>query len=349
MSARGRAFQPLFEKQFFEHEQDGEIHAPGDKVPCSAVPQSGCRPNDGNVEDPASGGHAIAAEGDVQIVAEPAAERHMPPAPELGDAAGDERIIEVLEKVEAEYMTEPDCHVAVTREIKVNVQGIGDGIEPVEQHGLVIRILEDVHELAEHIGKQDLFGETDDKAADAECGFGGAVRAGLELSGNICVAHDRTCDQLREHGDVGGEVDVVALRRHIAAIDVDDIADDLEGIEADADRQRDLQKRDRQPGDGIEAGDEEVSVFAIAEHGKAEHNGERQEQLCKPFAAVFLNQPAEDITLRDGDQHQDEIFRLTPAVEKQTGKQKYAVLQFSRCDGVKQQYARQEIIKKRYT
>jgi len=83
-----------------------------------------------------------------------------------------------------------------------------------------------------------------------------AVCAVLKLPGDVRIADDRPGDQLREHRNVRRKIDIIPLRRNIATIDVNDIADDLKRVEADADGQRDLQERDRQPGDGIEARDD---------------------------------------------------------------------------------------------
>jgi len=40
------------------------------------------------------------------------------------------------------------------------------------------------------------------------------------VRGNVRVAHDGAGDELREHGDIGGKVDEITLRLHVAAVDV---------------------------------------------------------------------------------------------------------------------------------
>src|SRR3546814_3518210 len=49
------------------------------------------------------GAAAIAAERDVEIVAQPTRQAHVPAPPELGDALADVRLVEVLDKAEAHH------------------------------------------------------------------------------------------------------------------------------------------------------------------------------------------------------------------------------------------------------
>ncbi len=67
------------------------------------------------------------------------------------------------------------------------------------------------------------------------------------------VADDGPGDELREHGHIGGKVDEVPLGRHVAAVDVDDVAEDLKGIKADADGQGHAEQRKGQPRERVKA------------------------------------------------------------------------------------------------
>ena len=62
---------------------------------------------------------AAAAEGDVEVVAEPGAKADVPAAPELGDGPGDHRVVEVLQEVESEHPAQADGHVRITGKIEV--------------------------------------------------------------------------------------------------------------------------------------------------------------------------------------------------------------------------------------
>lgn len=69
----------------------------------------------------------------------------------------------------------------------------------------------------------------------------------FQLPGDIRVPDDGACNQLGEQGDVCAEVDQIFLRRDAAAIDVDGVAQALEGVKADADGQRKMKQRNFRP------------------------------------------------------------------------------------------------------
>src|SRR6185295_11218909 len=80
---------------------------------------------------------------------------------------------------------------------------------------------------------------------------------GVKLMQHVLRPLDRTGDELRKIHDVERIDPEVALRLLLAAIDLDDVAQALEGMKRETDRQRDGQRRDRivpveelgQPGD----------------------------------------------------------------------------------------------------
>ena len=81
----GNLIEPFFEEEFFEHEQYAEEETPYYEVPSGAVPEARDKPYYEYIENPSAEFHAVAAERDIDIIAEPAAQRHMPAAPEFGD------------------------------------------------------------------------------------------------------------------------------------------------------------------------------------------------------------------------------------------------------------------------
>ena len=54
----------------------------------------------------------------------------MPAPPELGDTFGDIGIVEVLQKMKAEHAAQANGHVRIGGEIKVDLEGIGQGSYP---------------------------------------------------------------------------------------------------------------------------------------------------------------------------------------------------------------------------
>ncbi|MNP24102.1 hypothetical protein D3C76_1168450 [compost metagenome] len=85
---------------------------------------------------------------------------------------------------------------------------------------------------------------------------------------------------MREDRHERGEVDQVAGGRGVAAVDVDDVADRLEDIEGDADRQQDVADHEglhTDRGDQrIEAVDAEIGVLEVAEDGQVQRHAEQQ-------------------------------------------------------------------------
>ena len=65
----------------------------------------------------------------------------------------------------------------------------------------------------------------------------------LQLRQEARRAHDRAGHQVRKERDEEHDVDQRPRTVEIAAVDVDDVGDGLEGVERDADRQHDLEQR----------------------------------------------------------------------------------------------------------
>ena len=270
----------------------------------------------------------------------------MPAPPKLRDARGDVGIVEVLKIAEAEDAPKADGHVAVAGEIEIDVQHAGGGVEPVKEYGAVGARLERRDKLVKDVRQQDLFAQPQYEAPRA----GGDVREGmgamLQLRGNVRVAHDGAGDELREHGDIGGKVDEITLRLHVAAVDVHHIAEDLKGVEADADGQRHAEQRNMQPRERVKAGEEEVRVLAVAQKSQTEHERERQKELRAPAVRpVFLHQTGKHIALHDGREHENNKFRLAPGVEEQACEQQHGIFPTHRYKEIEHEHAGQEIEK----
>ena len=269
----------------------------------------------------------------------------MPAPPELGDAAGNVGVVEVLREIKAEQLSQTDGHIAVAGEVEVDVQHVGDGIEPEKQDGLVLRGTEDLAELAHSVGDEHLFAQTQDKAADAQCRLVQTVPPGGELLRDLGIAHDGAGDQLGKEGDIGRKVDKAPLGRD-APVHVHGVADELEGVKADADGQGDPEQGQGKAGDGVEILNEEVRVLEKAQYGGTEAHRQNEKQPGQPPAPVTLNEQGEKIAAEDGQEHEQHILRLAPGVEKQAGKQQNAVFQLFRGQKIDNQHTGQKIIQK---
>ena len=213
----------------------------------------------------------------------------------------------------------------------------------------ILRRLELLHELPQHIGNQNLLGKTQHEAPRPRRRASARVGAGPELRRHVRVADDGSGDELGEHGDIGREINGIFLRGRIPAPHVHDIAQNLEGIEADADGQGNLQRWDGQPRDGAEGVEEKVRVFEIGQQKKAQRNAEPEKDGRPRLAAVFFNQQTEQIPLRDGKEHQNQVFRFAPAVKGQTAKQQDGVFHPPRRRKIEQQRRGEKNVQKRNT
>ena len=57
--------------ELFRRQEHGEEQPPQHKVPCRTVPKAGQQPDNQNIAQPHCFAHAVAAERDIHIVAEP--------------------------------------------------------------------------------------------------------------------------------------------------------------------------------------------------------------------------------------------------------------------------------------
>ena len=87
MSDKGGGFGKFFAvEQFFRKQNNAVIQTPGDKIPAGSVPQTRKPPNDENIKTHSALAEPVAAEGNIQIIPKPGAERYMPAPPKFGYA-----------------------------------------------------------------------------------------------------------------------------------------------------------------------------------------------------------------------------------------------------------------------
>ncbi len=102
------------------------VHAaPEDEGPAGAVPEAAEQHGHDEVHVGAAAALAVAAQRDVQVVAQPARQGDVPAAPEVLDGARRVRRVEVLGQLEAEQQRDADGDVAVGAEVAVDLHGVG--------------------------------------------------------------------------------------------------------------------------------------------------------------------------------------------------------------------------------
>ena len=192
----------------------------------------------------------------------------MPSSPEFRDAPGNIRIIKVFQEVEAEHFSETDGHIGVTREIKVDLEGVSQGSQPGSCHRKLGngKSCRRIPEKADVIRQQDLFSHTGHKAVDAFREVIQIFPAFLHLLRNGLILYDGSCDQLRKHGNIGSIADPVLLHVRISTVNINGIGHGLEGEKGDTDRKRNIQKGQIQTADCVDTADDKIRILEKAEN-----------------------------------------------------------------------------------
>src|SRR5207302_1530265 len=105
---------------------------------------------------------AVAAQGDVDVVAEPARQRDVPAPPELDQVAGEVGAGEVPHEPEAEELGGAAGDVGVGAEVAVDLEGEADGGEDELAAAEVLRVAVGQFEpVGEVVGQDELLGEAE--------------------------------------------------------------------------------------------------------------------------------------------------------------------------------------------
>ena len=171
----------------------------------------------------------------------------MPPLPEFHHRPGDIGIVEVLQKFEPEHPPQTDSHVAVAGKVKVDLKSISRQPQPRPDSRQILGCQGLIPQLANSVGKKDLLRRAHGEAPDAGDEFVQILPPLLQLIRHGFIAYNGTGDELGEQCYIRAKDDGILLHRRVLTVDVDGVAHGLEGIEADADRQRQPQHRQLQP------------------------------------------------------------------------------------------------------
>ena len=222
--------------------------------------------------------------------------------------------------MEAEGLAQADGHIAVSTEVIIDLQQIGDSADP-GGHNIQIgsAVIEDVIRGGAHgVGDQHLLAKTRDEPAQAEGNAAHIHSPVVDLVGNILIPDNGACDQLGEEGDVQQNLKVVSLHRHIVPIDIDHIAQRLEGEEGDADGQADGRNRQAQTQESIHIAHQETCVLKHTQKAQVHGNGQHQDHL----AATAAQKHGEDVVEQSAYDHQNDVDRLAVSIEQKARNQK---------------------------
>lgn len=172
--------------------------APGDEGPPRAVPKAAEEHGEHEVAVAHEPPGAVAAERDIEVVAQEGRQSHVPAPPEFNDVGGLVRRVEVHRQDDAEHTRGADRHVGIAREVEIELQRVGERAAPgFEKAERVTRGRGGENGggiLGDTVGKDGFLEQADGEDAEAD----GHVlrprgeRAGLhELRQHVAVMHDR--------------------------------------------------------------------------------------------------------------------------------------------------------------
>ena len=144
----------------------------------------------------------------------------------------------------------------------------------------------------------------------------------LVIPSSVCyirVTHDRPGDKLRKQCNICREIDGIPLRRHTSPVYIHLIAKDLERVKADTDGEHHAEQRNIPSGQRTDGGEKKVRVFAVSKQSEADSDGKGQNPLrAYRIRSVFLEKQSGTIARKDGEEHENDEFRLSPRVKKET-------------------------------
>ena len=183
---------------------------------------------------------AIAAERDVQVVAQPRGERDVPAPPEVREADRRVRKAEIIGHGETQAQRRPDRRGRVAGEVAEDLTAEGEcsgpGVQRSRDLAAVVDALGNVCE--EAVGQHDLVEqpESHEREPEAQLRRAGTPRLG-ELRHQLGGAHDRTGHQVRKESDEQRVVEQVLRRQRAPQVHVERVRHGGERVEGDADRQ----------------------------------------------------------------------------------------------------------------
>ena len=98
----------------------------------------------------------------------------------------------------------------------------------------------------------------------------------LQLLVDVAVADDGTRDALMEQGGIQEQEPELLLRLHLTPVDVDDVGNELEGVEGDTDGQGDGGNDLGNTQECLHVGQEEARVFEYGQQPQADDQGQDQ-------------------------------------------------------------------------
>lgn len=303
----------LQQRVFFQGDNHPKVHTPENKIPACTMPHTGEKPHDKNVHHLMP---AVAAQRDVDVVAEKAAQRYVPAAPEVGNGIAAVGMVEVFIEMEAHAAPHAYRHIAVAGEVEVDLKRERNDAEPRAGGGKMVDIACEqlVADFRELVGNNHLFAQANEKAVDALGEIGSSDLPVVNFLSHRAISHNRARNKLWKHTDIEQQIAEMTLHRRLLAINVDEIRNGLESVETNADGQRNLRVGDLEAKVCIvdDLG-EKTQVFKHTQDAQIAEQTNNECRFPMPLGAVD-NEPGYEVD-HHASQHQKHIDGFAPRVE----------------------------------
>ena len=242
-------------------------------------------------------------------------------------------------------MPQANGHIGVSGKIEVNLEGKGNGAQPRRHSGGGGHGADLLPEGAHLIGDQHLFGKAHYKALHAPAGLEHALPAVHQLVLHRLVLDDRPGDQLGEQRHIRAHVEDVLLGLDDAPVHVDGVGHGLERIEADADGQSQPQRGNARVQEAVQVVDGEIRVLEEAQNAQIAHPVHDQHGfggLVPSRVLKMADQPGVGVVKHRGEQHDEDILGLAPAVEHKAEQQQHGIACLAGTQKIDPRHHRQE-------
>ena len=240
-----RQFFQFFSKPHtFQYKKKTMIKPPEDKRYSSPMPHSGKEKYDKQVSIGACRAFAISSQRNIDIITKPGRQGNMPSVPEFLHRTSCIGIIEILLEFKSEHFSKTNGHIGISGKIVINLHHVKNCAQPQSLPGYrVWTIFKNfIHHTGKGIGKKNLFPKSPAKTHYPGCKFSDSLFSSCNLSCNVAIFYNRSCDQLWEKGNIQKHMPEIVLCRHLSPVHIDHIGQRLESIKRNSDRKRHLKK-----------------------------------------------------------------------------------------------------------
>ena len=286
-------------------QQQGDDWVPGPSSPCQA-----------------------AAQRQIQVVAQPGGQAHVPPAPELAGRAGKIRRAEIVREIKPHEGGQSLCHVRVAVKIREYLEGKGIGGQQHHEAAFRGTAVDPVHQDGQVVGHDDLFEEPEkDQVHSLVAHPTGHLPGRGDLGQQPGGAFDGTGDESRRTGrnpETGPWAPSLP-------VDVDGVAHALKRVKRNAHGQHDVKggigDRDAHGGQqGLKPLNEKIEILEKSEEPQVDGDAHPQPSLLGPGSGAAGDPGAGQVVDHGGKQDEGEKPVVPGRVEHVAGHQQDHVL-----------------------